>query len=485
VADKRPDTMSEQPLHFHAPGEPGTSETEGESLYAARKKLHVRSTSGRFTRWRWIFVWLTQLLFYGLPWLTWNDRQAVLFHLSERRFYIFDWVFWPQDVVYLTVILIISAFGLFFFTAIAGRLWCGYTCPQTVYTEIFMWIEEKIEGDHMKRRRLEQAPMSPHKFTLRSCKYGLWAAVALWTGFTFVAYFTPLDALIQSALALDFGFWELFWILFYAIFTYVFAGVLREQVCKYMCPYARFQGVMFDPDTLVVTYDEKRGEPRGARRKGVEPVAVGKGDCIDCGICVQVCPTGIDIRDGLQYECIGCGACIDACDQVMERMDYPPGLIRYDTENAVAGVTQRQGVLGHLMRPRILFYGAVLTAICVALIVALSMRADLRVDIIRDRATLSREVEGGLIENIYRLHVTNVLEREREVVVSASGLDGAHLSQPTTLRLAPASIGSVTVQVRVPHEAAEPGVHSIEFELSDVDGQGAARRSATTFIMPQ
>ncbi len=455
------------------------------ALYASRKKLQVRSTAGLFTNWRWALVWITQILYYGLPWLTWNDRQAVLLHLTERKFYIFGWVFWPQDVFYLAIILIISAYALFFFTAIAGRLWCGYACPQTVYTEIFMWIEEKIEGDHTKRRKLDAAPMDARKFMLRSAKFGAWGLFSLWTGFTLVAYFTPVQELLGSLTSFGFGPWETFWILFYAGFTYLFAGVLREQVCKYMCPYARFQGVMFDPDTLVVTYDEFRGEPRGTRKKGVDPKTAGKGDCIDCGICVQVCPTGIDIRKGLQYECIGCGACIDACDQVMDKMSYPRGLIRYSTENAIKKRWGAKDILVHVARPRTLVYGGLLVAICVAMVVGLVNRVDLRVDILRDRASLAREVDGGLIENVYRLQIINMVEHQRRVSIEVSGIDGAHLSNDADILLPAAITESVPVQVRIPYDAVEPGVHHIEF-LVTTDGEPPVTvRERTTFIVPR
>lgn len=456
----------------------------GGPLYASRKKLQVRSTSGIFTNWRWILVWLTQILYYGLPWLTWNDRQAVLLHVAERKFYIFGWVFWPQDVFYLAILLIISAYALFFFTAIAGRLWCGYACPQTVYTEIFMWIEEKIEGDHTKRRKLEDAPMSGRKAGLRAAKYVAWGLLALWTGFTFVAYFSPLEELLQSAQTLSFGPWETFWILFYGAFTYLFAGVMREQVCLYMCPYARFQAVMFDPDTLVVTYDEERGEPRGARKKGIDPRSVAKGDCIDCSICVQVCPTGIDIRKGLQYECIGCGACIDACDQVMDKMSYPRGLIRYTTEHALKEHWGSREILGHVMRPRILVYGVLLALICLALVYGLATRSDMRVDILRDRAALSREVEDGLIENVYRLQVINMIEHEREVKISATGLDGIRIVDVDTVVLPAATTESVTVQVRVPPESGTSGSNEIFFEVEALDGSAFARERST-FILPR
>lgn len=466
-------------------GRTGADErVEQDGLYAARRKLHVRSVRGRFASWRWVFVWLTQAVFYGLPWLQWNDRQAVLFHLTERKFYLFGAVFWPQDVVYLAILLILSAFGLFFFTAIAGRLWCGYACPQTVYTEIFMWIEEKIEGDHTKRRKLAEAPMDARKFGLRSAKYASWGLLSLWTGFTFVAYFSPLHELLAAAATLSFGPWEWFWILFYGGFTYAFAGVLREQVCVYMCPYARFQGVMFDPDTLVITYDEARGEPRGARRKGVVPADVGKGDCIDCSICVQVCPTGIDIRNGLQHECIGCAACIDACDDVMDRMQYPRGLIRYSTENALRQHWGMKEILAHVVRPRTLVYGALLFVITAATGYGLATRSDLRVDVIRDRATLGREVEGGLIENVYRLQVMNMVEFPREIEIAVSGLEGAHINGNRVIRLPAAATESVTVQVRVPSGAAQPGSHPLYFDVGVRGGDGPAVHEPSTFLLP-
>ena len=314
--------------------EPNSAEVD---LFEVRKTIYPRAVHGVFAAWRWGLVIFTQVIFYGLPWLVWNGRQAVLFDLGARRFYIFDLVLWPQDFIFLTGILIISALSLFLFTAVAGRLWCGYACPQTVYTELFMWIERHIEGDRSKRMKLDRAPWSARKIGIKAAKHGAWIAVALWTGITFVGYFTPIRALLPAFATFNLGPWETFWVFFYGFATYGNAGWMREQVCKYMCPYARFQGVMFDPDTLIITYDPARGEPRGSRPKSVDPRAKGLGDCVDCEICVQVCPTGIDIRNGLQYECIACGACIDGCDQVMDKMGYPRGLIRYSTENAMRG----------------------------------------------------------------------------------------------------------------------------------------------------
>jgi cytochrome c oxidase accessory protein FixG len=455
-----------------------------DSLYEVRQKVYARAVSGWFATWRWALVWFTQVLFYGLPWLQWNGRQAFLLHLTERKFYIFGWVFWPQDVFYLAVLLIISAYSLFFFTAIAGRLWCGYACPQTVYTEIFMWIEQKIEGDRNKRMKLDQGAMGARKLATKGAKYLAWGALSVWTGFTFVAYFSPARELFGNVLSFNLGSWEVFWGLFYGGFTYLMAGVMREQVCKYMCPYARFQAVMFDPDTLVITYDEERGEPRGSRKKGVEPRSIDKGDCVDCGICVQVCPTGIDIRKGLQYECIGCAACIDGCDQVMDKMNYPRGLIRYSTENAVKKHWGTKEIFAHVMRPRTLIYGCILVVISLAFVWGLAPRSPLRVDIIRDRAMLAREVEGGLIENVYRLQVMNMTEAPRSFTLGVTGIDGARIAEAQTVDVAPAAAEAVTLQVRVPPDAVTPGSHPIFFEVEALDDKSVFAREKSTFLMP-
>lgn len=306
------------------PADGGSAQAEVVSLYEAQKKIYPRSIVGVFARWRWAMVAFTQLVFYGLPWLQWGERQMVLFDLGARRFYLFGLVLYPQDFIYLTGLLIISALSLFLFTAVAGRLWCGFSCPQTVYTEMFMWIEHKVEGDRSARLRLDNGPWTFEKLRKKGLKQFLWIAVSAWTGFTFVGYFVPIRELGTELMALQ-GSWQLFWVAFYGFATYGNAGFLREQVCKYMCPYARFQSAMFDKDTLVVTYDEARGEPRGPRNKSVDHRARGLGDCIDCTLCVQVCPVGIDIRNGLQYECIGCGLCVDACNTVMDKMKYPRG----------------------------------------------------------------------------------------------------------------------------------------------------------------
>jgi cytochrome c oxidase accessory protein FixG len=439
------------------------------SLYEVRKKIYPRAVHGWFARWRVALVAATQLLFYGLPWLTWNARPAVLFDLAARKFYIFGLVLWPQDFIFLTGLLVISALSLFLFTAVGGRLFCGYACPQTVYTEIFMWIERKVEGDRMARIKLDGASISTHKIGRKALKHILWIAIAFWTGFTFVGYFTPIRTLLTELAGWTLGPWETFWILFYGFATYGNAGWMREQVCKYMCPYARFQSAMFDPDTLIITYDAQRGEPRGSRGKSVDYKAKGLGDCVDCGICVQVCPTGIDIRKGLQYECIGCAACIDGCNQVMDKMDYPRGLIRYSTENALKRRLNPSQMVKRVLRPRVLVYSGILTAIVITLLAALYWRMPLKVDVIRDRAALVRESRGGGIENVYRLQIMNTDERAHRYSIRASGLPGLKVIPAEAVVVAGATTQSMVLTLQVDPAGIKPGSHTIQFHIEDAD----------------
>ncbi len=454
------------------------------SLYASQKKIYPRSVSGFFTRWRWGLVFLTQLIFYGVPWLEWGQRQAVLFDLEARRFYLFGLVLYPQDFIYLTGLLVISALALFLFTAVAGRLWCGYACPQTVYTEIFLWIEHHIEGDRQARMRLDGTSMSPAKFGKKSLKHLVWLLVAIWTGFTFVGFFTPIRHLATEVLGNQLGPWETFWILFYGFATYGNAGFMREQVCKYMCPYARFQSAMFDRDTLIVTYDAERGEPRGARSRKADPAQLGLGSCVDCSLCVQVCPTGIDIRNGLQYECIGCGACVDICDTVMDKLQYPRGLIRYSTENALEKHWGRAGILRHVLRPRVLLYSLVLLALTVGLGVSLMLRTPLKVDVIRDRGTLSRIVSGGRIENVYRLQIMNATEEVRHYKISAQGLQGLTVVPDETVTVGPAESRWVPVRLQAPYGVAEPGSHVVHFIVASQDDDAHVAEKSV-FLIPR
>lgn len=463
---------------------PGTeTQQQAISLYEKHKTIYAREISGWWANWRWGLVLLTQIIFYGFPWLQWNGRQAVLFHLVERKFYLFGLVLWPQDVFYLALLLIISAYALFLFTAVAGRLFCGYACPQTVYTEIFMWIENRIEGDRPARLKLDKGPWNARKLRIKVTKHAAWIALSVWTGFTLVGYFTPMSELLQE-LPFNLSGWELFWTFFYGAFCYMQAGFLREQVCKYMCPYARFQGVMFDPDTLIITYDPERGEPRGARKKGSDPKASGKGDCVDCGICVQVCPTGIDIRNGLQYECIGCAACIDACDEVMVKVGSPKGLIRYSTENALAQHLSTHDIVGHILRPRIVLYTVILLAIAGATAWSLATRIPLKVDVIRDRSTLARETDDGRIENIYTLKIMNTAEEPRRFALSAIGIEGAELAGERIVEVLAAENREVTVSVLVPPEAGKKGANTIYFDIKAQNHDDVAVHEKATFLMP-
>lgn len=453
------------------------------SFYEKHKKIYVREVKGWWNTWRWVLVFFTQILFFCTPWLQWNGRQAVLLHLVERKFYLFGLVLWPQDVFYLALLLIVSAYALFLFTAIAGRLFCGYACPQTVYTEIFMWFESRIEGDRSARMKLDQGPMTARKLRLKVVKHGVWLAISLWTGFTLVAYFTPVSELLSS-LPFDLSAWELFWIFFYAGFCYMQAGFLREQVCKYMCPYARFQGVMFDPDTLIITYDPERGEPRGARKKNIEAKASSLGDCVDCGLCVLVCPTGIDIRKGQQYECIGCGACIDACDVVMDKLALPRGLIRYTTENAMAKHLAPQEMLAHIARPRVLLYSVILGAITLAAAWSLATRVPLKVDVIRDRSVLAREADDGRIENVFNLKIMNTTEEAKRYSVKVEGMEGIELVDQSLVNVASSENHEITVVVRVPPESGKKGANAIYFDVQAENHEKIAVHEKASFLMP-
>ncbi len=487
------------------------------SLYEAQEKIYPRSVSGFFTKWRWVMIWLTQLFFYGVPWLDWGHRQALLFDLEAKRFYIFKLVLYPQDLIYLTAILIISALSLFLFTAIAGRLWCGYTCPQTVYTEIFIWIERKIEGDRAARMKLDAADMSSKKLSRKVAKHFVWITFALWTGFTFVGYFTPIRELAHSVMSMSLGPWETFWIFFYGFATYGNAGFMREQVCKYMCPYARFQSAMFDDDTLIVTYDEARGEPRGGRSRKAEVNTKTLGSCIDCSLCVQVCPTGIDIRKGLQYECIGCGACADVCDTVMDKMGYERGLVKYSTQNAITNHWTHKQMFRRILRPRVLIYSAVLLSLIVGLLASLWFRTPFRVDVVRDRGVMARLTDDGKLENVYRLQIMNGTEETQHYRINVSGLKGLEIeakdsndrghaknsedkksteasegsnhalheeNENQTIMIKPAESRWVIVDLKIPDGTVETGSHKIQFEVEALESKEIVTEKSV-FLVPR
>lgn len=435
-----------------------------QSLYAKRQKIYPREVHGLFAALRSFGVFALLGLYYVVPWLQWDNRQAVLFDLPERKFYILNMVFWPQDFFYLTLLLIVAALGLFFVTALAGRVWCGYACPQTVWTEAFLWIERKIEGNRNKQMKLDKENCNPRRFRIKFTKHFIWVTFSLFTGLTFVGYFSPIRELAVEFMTLDTGPWETFWIFFYALATYGNAGWLREQVCTYMCPYARFQSAMIDKDTMIISFDESRGLPKGPRKKTADKSELGLGDCIDCTICVQVCPTGIDIRDGLQYQCIGCAACIDACDDVMDKMGYEKGLIRYTTENSLNGKPT------HMLRPRVIVYAIILAAVTAGAFYSILQREPIALDVIRDRNTLFRETSEGLIENVYTLKIMNMDSHPHDYTLSVSGIDNMILKKDVeNIHVESGKVIEFPVRVQVDEENLKARSSELQFTLSTSD----------------
>jgi len=444
-------------------------------LYQRREKIFTRFVGGFYQRLRFFTGWPLLAGYFLLPWLSWGGRQAVLFDLPARQFHIFGVTFWPQDFWLLGWLLIIAAFALFTFTTLVGRIWCGYTCPQTVWTAIFMWVEQVAEGERHQRIRLDKAPMSLEKISKRGLKHGMWLGVALATGLTFVGYFNPIRELVVELAMLEAHPQGVFWVFFFTAATYVNAGWMREQVCIYMCPYARFQSAMFDKDTLIVSYDVARGEPRGARKRGTDPVNLG--DCIDCTLCVQVCPTGIDIREGLQYQCIGCAHCIDACNQVMDKMGYDPGLIRYTTESELSGGRK------HWLRLRSVGYGLALTVMMVAFGYAVLNRNPFEVDVLRERGELYEELADGVIGNQYRLRLLNKSQQAATLTVTAESPLPVQLSQTEPVALAPGELLDLPLTLSAPQDAMETSNMPVIIRVCAQDS-GRCDTEETRFLGP-
>ena len=439
--------------------------------------IHTRSFSGLYRTLRVSGAAVLFLAFFGTVWLNWGGRQAVLWDLAESKFHIFGATFWPQDFILLSALLIICAFGLFAITVFAGRVWCGYTCPQSSFTWLFMWCEKVTEGERNQRIKLQAAPWSLAKLARRSAKHTLWLGISVLTGLTFVGYFTPIRPLATELLTWQMGSVSLFWVLFFTGATYINAGWLREAVCMHMCPYARFQSVMFDKDTLTISYDTARGEQRGPRKRDARPADVGLGDCIDCQLCVQVCPTGIDIRDGLQMECIGCAACIDACDSIMDKMGYARGLVSYTSEH------QLQGGKTRLLRPRLIGYSAVLLVMIAALVVALVERPMVSLDVTKDRG-MFRENSQGLIENIYSLKVINKTQQRQAYRLELVDAEGFQLQGKTEISLAPGEISDIPVSVALLADKPASSSQTLRFKVTDVDEPWIYSAADSRFVAP-
>lgn len=476
MSDRIPMTdVTRDPARRDPVGQHGPGETVQQEMYAKRQHIYVREIKGFFQRLRRGSNWGLMLLFFGMPWLQWGDRPAIWFNLPGREFHILNATFYPQEFMLLSWLLIICAFGLFFITVFAGRVWCGYTCPQSVWTFLFIWFEHRLEGGRNRRIKLDKQPMTSDKLWRKGAKHAIWLLIALATGVTFVAYFTPIRDLVVELPLLEAHGWSYFWVGFFLVFTYLNAGWLREQVCIYMCPYARFQGVMFDANTLIVSYDVARGEPRGPRKRDIDPREKGLGDCIDCDLCVQVCPTGIDIREGLQYECISCAACIDACDSVMDKMNYPRGLIRYTTENALQGKPTR------VLRPRLLGYLAVLLVMVGSFAWALTDRLPLGFEVERERNQLYQMTDAGRVSNIYTLTIRNLDSEDHVYRLEASGLPGLELDTDR-IRVAAGESRQTVVEITVAPDVIEQPSHAIRLQLDAEENERIVMQREARFI---
>jgi len=447
-------------------------------LYQRREKIYTRKIEGFYQRIRLFSGWPLLLGYLLLPWASWDNRQAILFDLPARKFHILGLTFWPQDFPMLAFMLIIAAFALFAVTTFAGRIWCGYTCPQTVWTSIFMWLEQKTEGSRNQRIKLDKAPWSLEKFTRKCLKHGAWLFVGFVTGVTFVGYFTPISELLPDLVTLSAGQWSVLWTIFFTLATYINAGWLREQVCTYMCPYARFQSVMFDKDTLIVSYDNQRGEPRGSRKRSIDHGELAVGDCVDCALCVQVCPTGIDIRDGLQYECIGCALCIDACNSVMDKMEYPHGLIRYTSEHELQGGTTQW------LRPRIIGYFLMLCLMIGVFWYNVFSRIPVELTAIRDRTQLYMTTDSGAIENIYTLQLANMDNDMHTFEIAIEGIKGATIVGSTRHTLDGGEVRSISLRVSVePGQLSSPSTE-LDFTAVAPDNPSLKATAESRFMRP-
>lgn len=455
-----------------------TAQFEEISLYEKRADIYQKEVTGRYQNVRAVTLLLLAGVFFVGPWLRYDGRQAIWLDLPARRFHFFGVTFWPQDFILLSWLLITGAFGLFFFTNLAGRLWCGYGCPQTVWTKFFMWIEWLTEGDRNQRILLDRAPWSRRKIGKKAAKHTLWVVLSLLVGATFVGYFSPIRDLVVSTIRFDLGATQLAAIAIFSAALYLDAGWMREQICKYACPYARFQGAMFDSSTLTIFYDRNRGEPRGHRRPSAGAAKNGLGDCVDCGACVHVCPTGIDIRDGTQYECIGCAACIDACDEIMDKMGYARGLVRYATEKSLAGGRVR------ILRPRLAAYGLVFLTMLSGLTYALANRVPLELDILRERNRLYRETSEGAIENVYRLRILNMDQKAHRYAITASGIEGLSYEGDREVDVAPGEIRDVAVRLQAPARVLRDASTQIRFAVRTTDGSDLTVQEESRFLAP-
>ncbi|TYK66081.1 cytochrome c oxidase accessory protein CcoG [Colwellia echini] len=441
----------------------------GKARYAPGDQIYVRKFSGFFQKLRQRMNLVYFAFFLILPWLQYDGHQAVLFDISEQRFTLWGLTLWPQDLTLLAWLFIISAFLLFFVTAFLGRVWCGYMCPQTVWTFIFIWFEEKIEGTANQRRKLDAQENNANKVIKKTAKHTAWLLFSLLTAMTFAGYFSPMQDLFVDVFTFNTSLAMAGILIFFTLATYGNAGWMRETVCLHMCPYARFQSAMFDKDTLTVSYDSNRGESRGPRSRKDDPKELGLGDCIDCNLCVEVCPTGIDIRNGLQYECINCGACVDACNGVMSKMNYAQGLIRYTTEHELKGKKV------HILRPKLIGYAVLLIIMSSMLLLEIVNRVPLSLDIIRDRTELARENFNGEIENVYTLKILNMSQTDNTYKLSVKGIENARWNGDQEITVKAATVSTLPISIAVDPYDLENYMSDITFVVEQISPESDAK----------
>jgi len=452
----------------------------GDSLYASHVKCYPKQVSGTFRRLKWAALIALLGIYYLVPWLRWDrgpnaPDQAVLVDMGAARAYLFNIEIWPQEVYFITGLLVLGAIGLFLATSLFGRLWCGFACPQTVWTDLFMWVERLVEGDRGARMRLDKSPMSVAKLGKKTVKHAIWLLIALATGGAWAMYFNDAPTFVVDFFTGGATFKQYFFVGLFTLSTYVLAGIAREQVCTYMCPWPRFQAAMLDVDSVVVTYEEWRGEPRGKHKAGTS--WDNRGDCIDCGQCIAACPTGIDIRDGQQLECIGCGLCVDACNEIMDKVGRPRNLIQFDTLKNQD--LKAKGLPGkfRFIRPRTLIYAGVLGAVGLLMLFGLATRTTLEVNVLRDRAPLFVTLSDGTIRNGYTLKILNKRREALDFELSIRGIEGARLvvqdvgesdrGGPVTVKAAPDTVEPFRVFVVAPKESLPAESTDFEFVLNE------------------
>ncbi|NMP31814.1 cytochrome c oxidase accessory protein CcoG [Thalassotalea sp. M1531] len=431
--------------------------------YKNDESIYVRLQRGLFYNIRKYSGAFMMLLFVLIPWIPYKGEQAILLDVANQQFRIFAITFFPQDLTVLAALFMVGAFALFFFTTWLGRVWCGFMCPQTIWMFLYIWVEEKIEGNRNQRIRGDKQELDSAKFRKKTLKHAAWLLISFLTATTFMSYFIPVKTLYLELFTLEWSALVYFWVGFFTLCTYGNAGWLREKMCIYMCPYSRFQSAMFDKNTLLVAYDKARGENRGMRKRKDDHKAKGLGDCVDCNLCVEVCPVGIDIRNGLQYECISCAACIDACDQTMERFNYPKGLISFTSENALIGKK------ASIFRPKIAAYAMLTLTMFVLMGFFIATRTPIEASILRDRNVLYRTTFDGSIENSYQLKLTNKLQQTERFLLIIDGEEPITMSLTKPVTAEALEMVVVPFTLTAPPELLPEGVSSLNITITSLD----------------